>query len=443
MLRIIAGLGKTGLACVKYFHNQQCPIAVVDTRENPPGRAELQTYFPDVPIILGELNPRVLQQAAEIILSPGIALTEPAIAACIERGIPVLGDVEVFVKAAQAPIIAITGSNAKSTVTTLVGQMIAQAGLQVEIGGNIGIPVLALLEQPVPDYYVLELSSFQLETTYSLAAAVATILNISEDHMDRYPNMAAYIAAKQRVYHHAQLAVWNRDDPLTRPVDDSAARHITFGLQPPLADDEFGIRWHEGEGWLAEGTECLMPTHELKIKGQHNWANALAALAIGASLHLPLESMVQTLRAFPGLPHRCQWVRTVNGVSWYNDSKGTNVGSTVAAINGLGADCQGKLILLAGGDGKDACFDDLIAPVSRYVRAAILIGRDAQRLGATLTGATTIYYAGDLPAAVTLAAALAQTGDTVLLSPACASLDMFKNYEHRGEVFMRAVKELE
>jgi len=441
MLRIIVGLGATGLSCVRYFSRQQHPIAVVDTREHPPALAELQANFPEVPVILGELNPRVLSQASELILSPGIALQHPVIAACLAQGIPVLGDIELFARGAKAPIIAITGSNAKSTVTTLVGLMAQQAGKHALVGGNIGKPVLDLLEQPTPDVYILELSSFQLETISSLACVAATILNLSEDHMDRYSSLTDYHVTKQRIYQGAKVAVWNRDDILTCPADATTLKAVTFGLDEP-SEQEFGLALYQQQYWLAKGNQRLLPVTELRIKGKHNWANALAALALGEQLGLPWDAMLQTLRTFAGLPHRCQWVATKNEVQWYNDSKGTNVGSTIAAINGFGVEGQANLILIAGGDGKGASFTELIAPVAAYVRMAILIGQDAKRLGATLASATQVSYASDLLTAVALAATVAEPGDRVLLSPACASLDMFKDYQHRGEVFINAVKEL-
>lgn len=441
MLRIIVGLGKTGISCVKYFMQQDIPVAVVDTRENPPDLVELRKLYPHIPIILGGLSKRLLEQATEIVLSPGVSLQEPTLVECIEQGIPVIGDIELFARAAKAPTIAITGSNAKSTVTSLVGLMAEQAGLNVLVGGNIGTPALELLAQPIPDLYVLELSSFQLETTSSLQLAAATILNISEDHMDRYVSVDDYCAAKQRIYRHANMLIWNRDDVLSCPTLKTKKRHITFGLDTPT-DNEFGIIQDKEQYWLAQGTTKLLPVNKLLIKGRHNWSNALAALALGSAVGLSMNSMLKTLQIFPGLPHRCEWVAEKNAVQWYNDSKGTNVGSTIAAINGLGAQTRGKLILIAGGDGKGANFFDLQKPVNEYVRTAILIGKDAHRLGEVLLPATTVMFAQDLPSAVALAATEAEPGDIVLLSPACASWDMFRNYEHRGEVFIQAVKEL-
>lgn len=440
-LRIIVGLGKTGLSCVRYCVQQGIPAAVVDTRDNPPGLAELRTLWPQVPIVLGGLSAKVLMQASEIILSPGVALQEPAIAACLQQGIPVIGDIEIFARAARAPIVAITGSNAKSTVTTLVGLMAENAGLHVLVGGNIGTPALELLAMPVPDVYVLELSSFQLETTHSLHAAAAAILNICEDHMDRYATLQHYIAAKQRIYQQAKHVIWNRDDLQTQPPFSTIHNQLTFGLQRPDAH-QFGIITDGQQHWLAQGAERLLNVADLRIKGRHNWANALAALALGSAVGLMMPAMLKTLREFSGLPHRCAWVAEKNQVQWYNDSKGTNVGSTVAAINGLAATIRGKIILIAGGDGKNADFSDLSAPVAQYVRAAILLGRDAPRLGAALQTVTEVKYVNDLYAAVAVAAQVAQAGDIVLLSPACSSLDMFRNYEHRGDVFVAAVKEL-
>lgn len=439
-LHIIVGLGKTGLSCARYLKQRNIPIAIVDNRQEPPGLQELRQVMPDVPVYLGDFRETILTSAAVLVVSPGVSLKEPVLAKCIARGIPAIGDIELFARQAKAPIVAITGSNAKSTVTTLVGKMAQCAGHHVCVGGNIGIPALELLSEDKPDLYVLELSSFQLETTQSLQAAAATILNISVDHMDRYSALAEYIHAKQRIYPHCHVAVYNRDDPQTTP-HCSTKKTISFGLSEPH-DNGLGLRHVANQFYLAQGETLLLPTQQLRIKGRHNWSNALAALALGSALQFPMPAMLSALQHFSGLPHRCQWLADHHGVKWYNDSKGTNVGATIAAIEGLGADIQGKLILIAGGIGKGADFSPLYTPVAKYVKTLVLIGQDAPQLAQTLGNATQILHAGSMKNAIYLAAEAAHHGDAVLLSPACASFDMFRDFEHRGEVFANLVKDI-
>lgn len=440
-LHVIVGLGATGLSCARYLVAQGVPVAITDTREQPPHLAELHALDASIPLKLGKLNAALLASAAKIIISPGVSLQEPLIAEQIQRGIPVVGDIELFAQASAAPIIAITGTNAKSTVTTLVGLMTEAAGYETQVGGNVGTPVLDLLNaSQQPEVVVLELSSFQLETTYSLQPKVATILNITPDHMDRYATLADYQQAKQRVYQHAEIAVQNRDDALTAsqtPVKKS----FYFTLNKP-AENEFGLLTQEGKTYLAFGGQCLMSVDELPVKGKHYQANALAALALGFAFGLDFAPMIQVLRRFQGLAHRCQFVRELDEVSWYNDSKGTNVGATLAAIQGLGPEVKGDLILIAGGVGKNADFSPLLPALKAYVRHVVLIGEAAQNLGKLFKDHVTISYAHAMDEAVAQAKAAAKPKDSVLLSPACASLDMFKNYEHRGQVFMDCVAKL-
>jgi len=424
-MNLIIGLGITGLSCLRYFQRQGMPVAIMDTRANPPGLAELKANFPNVPLYLGGLDKNIISQAQEIIASPGIALPE----------FSPIGDIELFARTAKAPIVAITGTNGKGTVTTLVGNMAQQAGLNVRVGGNIGIPALDLLSDTEPDLYVLEISSFQLETTYSLQASVATILNISEDHGDRYTSREDYIAAKQRIYHGTKLAIYNRDDKLTYPQYNVPIQ--SFGLD----DREFGIHYSDNQAYLAFNGQPLLSVNELKIKGQHNWANALAALAIGHALQFPMVAMLQTLCEFKGLHHRCEWVGEWQGISWYDDSKGTNVAATIAALYGLGSAITGKLIWIAGGLGKGADFTPLRAPAEKTVRAAILIGQDAPLLAESIGKKITVYHAKSMEEAVSLAHSVAREGDAVLLSPACASMDMFQNAEQRGEIFKSEVRQ--
>jgi UDP-N-acetylmuramoylalanine--D-glutamate ligase len=356
-LHVIVGLGVTGLSCVRYLVKQGIPVAVMDTRAEPPGLKELKQNFPQVQVALGSLNETLLVQAHTIVLSPGVALKEPIIAKQVANGKPVIGDIELFAHAAKAPVVAITGSNAKSTVTTLVGKMAKEAGLNAKAGGNLGYPALDLLSEGA-SVYILELSSFQLETTYSLQAQVATVLNVTPDHMDRYDNFEEYKNAKQRVYHDCKIAVCNRDDANTECGDNYSQRRFYFTLQEPV-QNEFGLIRKNNEAYLAFEDEALMPVSALPIRGRHYQANALAALAIGHGLGLPMAKMLQVLREFKGLDHRCQLVRELNSVSWYNDSKGTNVGATLAAVEGLGAEIRGKIILIAGGVGKSADFSPL------------------------------------------------------------------------------------
>jgi UDP-N-acetylmuramoylalanine--D-glutamate ligase len=345
----------------------------------------------------------------------------------------------MFAKVASAPLVAITGSNAKSTVVTLVGEMAKEAGLRTAVAGNIGTPVLDLLNDEPYEIYVLELSSFQLETTFNLNAAVATVLNMSPDHMDRYDSMQAYHRAKHRIFQGCRHVVVNRDDALTRPLLPATVNVTSFGLGPEDSRD-FSVIDQNGKQYLAYERQPLLAVSELKIAGRHNVANALAALALGHSAGLEWEPMLAALRKFPGLPHRCQWVATVDGVPWYNDSKGTNVGASVAAITGLGA--TARVVLLAGGVGKGAKFTELAPVMRRFGKLAILFGEDADKIELVLAGVVPVQRAASLEDAVNQARASAGAGDLVLLSPACASFDMFNNYEHRGQVFMDTVRAL-
>ena len=441
-LKVIVGLGKTGLSCVRYLVKQGFPVTVTDSRLEPPGLNELKMEFPQVPISLGGFDRDLLNQAQEMIVSPGIPLYEPTIAKAIKHGIPAVGDIELFARHVKAPIVGITGTNGKSTVTALVGEMAQNAGLRVGVGGNLGTPALDLITATESDLYVLELSSFQLETTHSLQTTTATVLNITPDHMDRYHDFAAYVAAKQRIYQqHCRIPVINRDDPVSYSGLANRNNAISFGMNEPKSG-EFGLRVQDNKTYLAFGDKNLLDASAMMIKGRHQMANALAALALGSAIQLPLPTMLETLKTFKGLAHRCQWVRKINAVDWYNDSKGTNVTSSLAGIEGLGSTIDGKLILIAGGLGKQQDFSPLHDAVAKNVRTVILIGQDAKIIAAALEGANKIIFAKSLAEAVTIAKREAQAGDAVLLSPACASFDMFNNFEHRGEVFMELVRNL-
>ena len=431
-LKVIIGLGKTGMSCVRHLARQNCNLAVMDSRTNPPCLEELRRDFPKIPVFLGDFDQAVIDSVQEIILSPGVSLQTPSIIRAHARGIPVIGDIELFARAAHAPIIAITGSNGKSTVTTLVGEMAKNAGINVKVGGNLGIPTLDLLD-PYAELYVLELSSFQLETTHSLKIKAAVVLNVTEDHMDRYCSFDEYLFAKQRIYKNCKIAVINHDDPISYSGVKLPEKIISFGLKND--GENFGIC----DGYLNHANKKLLKINELKIKGLHQAANALAALALGTAINLPEEVMIKTLREFPGLPHRCQWVAKINEVDWYNDSKGTNVGATHAAIEGLGQEIKGKIILIAGGLGKGADFTPLQKPVKQYARTVILFGKDAPKIESALKNHTKIIHADSMKNAVLLAKQTAESNDIVLLSPACASFDMFDNFEHRGDEFMREI----
>ena len=438
--RIVVGLGKSGMSLVRFLAQQGVSFAVADTRANPPELATLRRDYPQVEVRCGELDVEFLCRADELYVSPGLALATPALQAAAASGVKLSGDIDLFARNAKAPIVAISGSNAKSTVTTLVGEMAAAAGKRVAVGGNLGTPALDLLSDDI-ELYVMELSSFQLETTNQLGAEVATVLNVSEDHMDRYSGLPAYHLAKHRIFRGARQVVVNRQDALTRPLMGEGLPCWTFGLSAPDFK-AFGLREENGEKYLAFEFQNLMPVRELKVRGAHNQANALAALALGHAVGLPFDAMLSSLRSFTGLEHRCQWVRELDGVSYYNDSKATNVGAALAAIDGLGSDMDGKLVLIAGGDGKGADFSGLAESVAKYCRAVVLMGRDAPLIAAALGNAVPQVFVNSLDDAIEQSRSLARPGDAVLLSPACASFDMFKNYEERGQLFARAVEVL-
>ncbi|UTF59643.1 UDP-N-acetylmuramoyl-L-alanine--D-glutamate ligase [Gilvimarinus sp. DA14] len=434
----VVGTGVSGLSAARFLQRNHQRFALFDTRAEPPNRQLIAEQFADVHCEFGHWDAELLASADEIIVSPGIATTIDALAPARDAGVPIVGDIEVFVRHARAPIVAITGSNGKSTVTTLVGEMAKAAGLEVAVGGNLGTPALDLLDDAV-ELYVLELSSFQLETVSKLGAQVACILNISPDHMDRYSGMPAYHAAKQRVYFGARNVVVNRQDPLTRPplADDVALS--SFGGAADFKN--IGTIEQQGELYLSADLKPLIPVSELKIKGQHNIANAQAALAIGRAAGLPMADMLAALREFTGLAHRCEWVGQVQGVDYINDSKGTNVGATLAAINGM-APATGKLVVLLGGVAKDRDFSSLIPALNANAKAVILYGQDADVIATSLGDKVdTIVRAQGLQDAVGAAARVATAGDAVLLSPACASFDEFNNYSERGDAFRRYAQE--
>lgn len=443
-LYLVAGLGKTGLSIARYLKRQHKDFLAFDTRKDAPGVSEFRNEFPGHAIYLEHLPADILDTLTDIISSPGLPLDLPLFVEARARDIPVYGDIECFAQEVQAPVVAITGTNGKSTVTMLVGEMAKADGRQVGVAGNIGTPVLDMLvDANNIDLWVLELSSFQLDLTHSLRPAVATILNITEDHLDRHHSMQAYIEAKQRIYRNAEVTLSNRDDAATSPylTDTSNVKRLSFGMDKPNGKD-WGLLREEGAVFLVQGQNKIIKTDDMILKGVHNWMNALAACALADSVGVSEDAMATVLKTFAGLPHRCQWVRTLNGVDWINDSKGTNIGATISAINGIGAAMQGKIVLIAGGQGKGADFSELAQPVSDFVRSAVLIGEDADKIEASLRGVVPVTRAATLEDAVKVAQNSAQVGDVVLLSPACASLDMFKDFNHRGDVFTASVSGL-
>lgn len=435
-VKAIIGTGITGLSVARFLAKQGQSFVLMDTRENPPNLEQIRKEFPTAKVQTGNLDVSSLLASSEIVLSPGVAQSTPEILSAKNAGIPVVGDIELFSRYAKAPIVAITGSNAKSTVTTLVGEMAKEAGIRVAVGGNLGTPALDLLADDI-QLYVMELSSFQLETVTKLNAKVATILNISADHLDRYSNMREYILAKMRIYFGAQHIVVNRHDLLTHPPLAQGVKPIQFGGAADFGG--FGLINENGQEYLAKNLTPLMPASELKIRGRHNVENALAALALGDAAGIPMPAMLTSLKNFKGLRHRCEFVAQIKGVEFYNDSKGTNIGATLAAIKGLARDPQ-QLTVILGGEGKGQDFSELVPALKNINLRAILIGRDAPIIATAIEKAVPCVYADSLQNAIDQSLSFSKQGDAVLLSPACASFDMFKNYEDRGEQFCQLVR---
>ena len=433
---LVVGLGVTGASCVRHLASSGRTVVAVDSRERPPYRTAIESEFPEVEIRCGEFDASMFDNATEIVVSPGVSVREPVLRSAAARGVSIVGDIELFARAADAPVVAITGSNGKSTVTSLVAAMARRHGLRVGSGGNLGPPALSLLGQD-HELYVLELSSFQLETTSELGPAAATVLNLSADHMDRYDSFDAYVAAKGRVIGGDTVVVANLDDATAARLGGDRCERIGFSLS--VHPD---ARWHvEARGQdrvIVRGGEPVLPLAAVPLAGMHNVANVLAAFALGDAIRLDVGAMSSAVEAFAGLPHRCEPIATIGGVRWINDSKGTNVGATSAAIEGIGA--RGPVVLIAGGVAKGADFSPLRAPARRHVRCAVLIGRDADRLEAVLGRCTEVRRARDFETAMDIAAGAAREGDSVLFSPACASFDMFANFEARGEAFRRLVR---
>lgn len=434
--KAVVGLGETGLSCVRHLLAGGWRVAVTDSRSRPPQLAALRAAFPEVSVTSGGIDQSMLMGAEEIIVSPGVPLTEPALCAARDRGIPIIGDIELFARTASAPVLAVTGTNGKSTVTALLGEMARAGGVNVAVGGNFGPPALDLLRLPQVQLYVLELSSFQLESVHSLNACAASVLNIAPDHLDRYSSFADYIEAKTAIFRGNGVMVLNADDAAVSALAEAGRETLYFTLAAPRESCTFGIDYRHGEPWFCHGRNKLAPSAVFQPIGRHNQANALAALALGSAAGVPASGLLAGLRTFKGLAHRMEPVVKHDGVLWINDSKSTNVGATLAAIAGL----DRPLILILGGQGKGQCFRELRGAVRERARAAVVLGQDAERIASALRDACRIEAAADLPAAVAGAARLARPGDIVLLSPACASFDMFSNYAERGEAFREAVE---
>jgi UDP-N-acetylmuramoylalanine--D-glutamate ligase len=447
-LKMVVGIGTTGLSVARHLSQLGERFVMLDTRQNPPCLAQLKSEYPDVPVALGDMDVDSLEGADEIILSPGLSRQMPAVQAAIKLDVPVISDIELFARSADAPIIAITGSNGKSTVTTLVGEMCTAAGQKVGVGGNLGTPALELLDES-SQIYVLELSSFQLESVYGLNAEVAVVLNVSPDHMDRYQSLLDYHQAKHRIFGGARQVVVNRADKLSVPLVSEKVKQWSFGLDRPDFGG-FGLLEQDGESWLTYQFDRLMPESDLVIKGRHNTSNALAALALGSAVGLPIDIMLQVLREFRGLPHRCQTVIELNGVTYINDSKATNVGATLAAIQGFSGSSSAStnnLILIAGGQAKGQDFSPLAPALAGTVKQLVLLGEDASIINDAVissasAGGVDTVYASNLTEAVELSQRAAVPGDIVLLSPACASFDMFSSFAERGDQFVAAVEGL-
>jgi len=433
---IVLGLGATGLSVARYLQRKNLDAAFFDSRDEPPGIDGLAEFWPEASVGLGKT--RLPKRAGRIIVSPGIADSDPMLRAARKAKLEVVSDIELFAREAKAPFVAITGSNGKSTVTTLLYHMCRAAGHTALAGGNLGEPALDLLQQAQPDFYILELSSFQLQRTEALPAEVAVLLNVSPDHLDWHADEDEYRQAKYRVYREARAAVVNRADELAADCTNEIDAVISFGFDEP-GDNQYGLRNEEGVDYLARGDILLIATTELAMVGLHNQANALAALAAGELIGLDLPAMLQVLNEFPGLPHRMQFVARIAAVDYINDSKATNVAAASASIESV----KSKVVLVAGGDSKGGDFGELTAYVESKLRAAVLIGMDAEIIANALEMVMPVYFAQDMDDAVAQAAAYAEPGDTVLLAPACASLDQYDSYAARGDAFCDAVMALQ
>ncbi len=450
---LVLGLGQTGLSAARWLHAQGYQVRVADSRPNAPGAQSLQQENGQISLQLGEFNASLLQHIDCLVLSPGLPVDFPIVQQARQQGITVLGDVELFALACPPHFkkIAITGSNGKTTVTSMVGAICQASGLPTLVAGNIGLPVLDALSQAeqqgwTEGVFVLELSSFQLESTSQLRLDAAAMLNLSEDHLDRHGDMASYAAAKQRIFLHSHVQVLNRDDAASMAMRDTRQGLFSFALSAPEQEHQYGLQQLPQGSYLCRGSQAIMPLSELKLAGLHNAANALAAMALCHAIGISDQVCAQALSQFKGLAHRVEWVANIDQVDFYDDSKGTNVGATCAALYGFVNASQpaasGKVVLIAGGDGKGQDFSPLRPALQASARGVVLIGRDAQQIAAVVPSECVLQHAASLEQAVGLAFDLAQPKDCVLLSPACASFDMFKDYQHRAQVFISAVQQL-
>ncbi len=439
-MKVVIGLGITGLSCIDYLVSQGESVIAMDAAHQPARYQAFKEKHPDLPCVVGHLDPDILKKAHEIILSPGVSPIQAPLLACQQQGIPLISDIDLLARATQKPIYAITGSNGKTSVTTLLGEMAKAAGRSVAVAGNIGIPVLQSLNNDDQlDAYILELSSFQLDITHDLLPRCSVILKLSPDHLDRYANLDAYRQAKQRIYRRCQHPIVNQDEPELWQNLPLAGKPLTFSIKQTA---DYGLQYSNNQRCLSINGKAVLATSEMRLQGPHHWQNALVALAMGNVMQLPLSIMLDVLRDFSGLPHRCQWVREHRGVNWYNDSKGTNIGATETAINSVAESTRGRLILLAGGQGKDADFTQLRTCLKRHVSEVLLFGQDADLMSRAWHHVTTVTVLPSLDSAVELANQRASAGDVVLLSPACASFDEFKGFEDRGQQFMNQVNAL-
>ena len=433
---LIVGLGKTGWSAARYLAAQGITFAVADAAAEPPMLAEMQAAFPDVPLYLGGFDETVLLNADHVLVSPGVAIQHPAIRRAMDAGVEVYGDVELFCRHTTLPIVAITGSNGKSTVTMLLAEMARMAGLRVAVGGNLGTPVFDLLDNDATQAFVLELSSFQLETVRTLNALSSVVLNVSPDHLDRHASIERYAEIKASIYRGSGAMVINLDDPMVRKMREAGRPIIGYTLSSPC-EQGYGLVTEHGVRVIKRGDDKLLAVQELGLSGDHNIANAMAAMALAETLGCSTTTMCEVLRRFQGLPHRCQEVANRDGVRWVNDSKATNVAAACAAITSLAGDQN--TILIAGGEGKGASFAPLAAAANGRLKAAIILGRDGQAISQALASAVPVTTVTDLDEAVATATHIAKAGDQVLLSPACASYDLFSDYRARGEAFITAV----
>jgi len=445
---LVVGLGSTGISVAHYLQNMGFKFAIIDSRDKPPLIDEFIQIMPDTPVFTGGFDDAAFKVATHLVVSPGLSLNEKPIMKAIANGSKIVSDIDLFACSVAAPIIAITGSNGKSTVTTMLGDMAKAAGKRVAVGGNLGIPALDLIEQHA-DLYVLELSSFQLERTAVLNAAAATVLNVSADHLDRHADMAEYAREKQRIFNGNGVMVINADDPIVSAMQDAERRSYTFSIKKEAdfyladrdgVDDCMDVGGRATQGAVAEylmrNETVLMPLAALPLEGRHNAANALAALALGTAVGLDEQAMCMALRKFKGLEHRMQRVAEIRGVTWVNDSKATNIGACVAALEGYAR----KVILIAGGDAKGADMNELTPAIREKAKSVVLMGKDAPLIEQALKDSSVpVYAAENMVQAVQIAAGIAKSGDSVLLSPACASLDQYKNYQDRGNKFTKAV----